>query len=237
MQWKFEHFALLESTNETAREHAPGSVIVAEVQTAGRGRMGRHWYSAKGGLWCSFIIDPREYAQGWRSLPLVAGAALHSMLHAKGLDKARLRWPNDLLIGRSKLAGILVEAPAADKAIIGIGVNISNQLDSVAANLHDPPISLAQLIKPVPEPVVFLQQLAAVLAQKLEVYAREGLSGLADELQLAWQGEREVEIEMGQHSRRGTFVGVDDAGNPVLRDVTTKIAAVSGAHITRLREL
>jgi len=237
MQWKFEHFELLESTNETARQHAAGSVIVAEVQTAGRGRMGRHWYSAKGGLWCSFVIDPCAYAQGWRSLPLVAGAALHSLLHAKGLEKARLRWPNDLLVGRSKLAGILVEAPAADKAIIGIGVNISNRLDSVASNLHDPPISLAQLLKPVPEPRVFLQELAEVLSQKLQVYAREGLAGLADELHLAWQGEREVEIEMGQQSRRGSFIGVDDAGNPILRDVTTKVAAVSGAHITRLREL
>ena len=82
------------------------------MQKSGRGRFNRKWVGEEGGLWSSFTV-PLDTAAGvhWGHLPLVAGLALLNMLRSMGIANARLRWPNDVLIGKSKLAGILVERP------------------------------------------------------------------------------------------------------------------------------
>lgn len=101
-----------------------GSVLVAEEQTAGRGRMGRGWTSPpRAALTFSVLLRPalRE-RRGW--LPLLTGVAVARAVRAvAGLD-ARLKWPNDVLIGERKLAGILAEQ-SGDAVVIGIGVNVS----------------------------------------------------------------------------------------------------------------
>lgn len=108
----------------------PGHIAVCRVQTGGRGRFNRKWIGEEGGLWASFTVPlsaPEDTAADvhWGHLPLVAGLALFNMLRGMGLDSVRLRWPNDLLAGKSKLAGILVERPAENMAVIGIGINVS----------------------------------------------------------------------------------------------------------------
>ena len=86
----------------------------------------------------------------WGHLPLVAGLALFNMLRGMGLDSVRLRWPNDLLAGKSKLAGILVERPAENMAVIGIGINVFNDVSSIAGEIKDPPARLADLVRDCP---------------------------------------------------------------------------------------
>ena len=117
-----------------AREGAPeGTVVVADEQTAGRGRLGREWVSAPGaGLWCSTLI--RMPASGGRGLlPLLAGVAVAEAVRRHGVE-ASLKWPNDVVIdgpaldgtpGPRKLAGILAESDGEDAVVIGIGVNVS----------------------------------------------------------------------------------------------------------------
>lgn len=94
-----------------------GTVIVAETQEAGRGRRGRRWRSPRGGLYVSILLhsDPL--------LSLMAGLAVARALRDEGID-ARLKWPNDVLVGEKKIAGILVEA-VRGWALVGIGVNVS----------------------------------------------------------------------------------------------------------------
>lgn len=109
-----------------ARGLAEGAILVAEEQTAGRGRMGRAWVSPPGAaLTFSVLLRPDKIPsaqRGW--LPLIAGiAAATGVRMLTGLD-ARLKWPNDLLIGGRKLAGILAEA-SGDAVVIGIGINVS----------------------------------------------------------------------------------------------------------------
>src|SRR5262249_25693334 len=110
-----------------AREGAPqGLVIVAERQTAGRGRLGRQWESpARAGLAVSILLRPDvpPARLGW--LPLLAGVALaESVRHVARVD-AYLKWPNDLLLkGDRKTAGILAEA-ADGAVIVGIGLNVT----------------------------------------------------------------------------------------------------------------
>jgi BirA family biotin operon repressor/biotin-[acetyl-CoA-carboxylase] ligase len=118
-----------------ARDGAPeGLVIAAEAQTAGRGRQGRSWHSEPGAaLMFSLLVRPSSVAQaamGW--LPLLAGVATATaILDVTGL-RARLKWPNDVLIEDGKLAGILAER-SGDAVVIGIGVNVLGRRDSLPA--------------------------------------------------------------------------------------------------------
>jgi BirA family biotin operon repressor/biotin-[acetyl-CoA-carboxylase] ligase len=125
------------STNEdlleAARRGAPeGTVLVAESQTAGRGRQGRSWETRPGaGLTCSMLLRPVSVAparRGW--VPLLTGvAAAAAVGEVAGVD-ARLKWPNDLLAGGGKLAGILAEQ-AGDAIVVGVGLNVTARADEL----------------------------------------------------------------------------------------------------------
>jgi BirA family biotin operon repressor/biotin-[acetyl-CoA-carboxylase] ligase len=118
-----------------AADGAPeGTVLVTETQTAGRGRMGRTWLSPPGAaLMFSVLLRPTAVPparRGW--LPLLAGVAIASALRdVTGLDVG-LKWPNDVLTGGGKLAGILAEQSAGTEAIVaGAGLNVSTRRDEL----------------------------------------------------------------------------------------------------------
>ncbi|QTN31833.1 biotin--[acetyl-CoA-carboxylase] ligase [Akkermansiaceae bacterium] len=118
------------STNDELRAlaekgMAEGLVLVAEEQLAGRGRRGAEWFSPKGeSLAFSVLLKPCQPKAFWPRLALVAGLAV-----AEALDRwvplAEIKWPNDVMVGRKKIAGILVEA-GADFVIVGIGINVNS---------------------------------------------------------------------------------------------------------------
>ncbi len=121
----------VDSTNEVARSIAAqckdGTVILAETQTAGRGRLSRPWNSPKGGIWMSLILKPEiPLAQAYR-INMAVSVALARAIHGLYGLKAGIKWPNDLLINERKLCGILMEISAEvdrlDYALIGIGIN------------------------------------------------------------------------------------------------------------------
>ncbi|MCA1813636.1 MAG: biotin--[acetyl-CoA-carboxylase] ligase [Halobacteriales archaeon] len=135
MDWRIERHALLDSTNDEARRRAlagepEGLVVLAEAQRAGRGRRGRVWSSPPGGLYLSVLtrpdIPPRESGR----LALAAGWAVAETVAQLGLAPA-LRWPNDVMLGPRKLAGVLCEThvggDATTWAILGIGLNRAEQ--------------------------------------------------------------------------------------------------------------
>ena len=119
-----------ESTNATLLhdESAPDrSVLVAEHQVSGRGRLDRTWVSPpRAGLTFSVVLRPEPPIPSWGWLPLLAGVALHDAVVAETGLEAVLKWPNDLLCGpsESKLAGILAQTSGA-AVVIGIGLNVS----------------------------------------------------------------------------------------------------------------
>lgn len=109
-----------------------GMVLVAEEQTRGRGRMGRDWVSPpRAALTFSFLVRPAAIPmprQGW--LPLMAGVAVAASLRGVISGDVTLKWPNDVMAGDAKLAGILAEA-TGDAVIIGIGLNVSTEQDEL----------------------------------------------------------------------------------------------------------
>lgn len=119
---------------------AEGFWLVADRQTAGRGRHGRVWNDGSGNFMGSTLAQVRPDDPPAPTLSLVAGLALHRALGRFGLDRVRLKWPNDVLTGGAKLAGVLCERHG-DAVVVGIGVNLAQ-----APHVPDrPTISTAQL--------------------------------------------------------------------------------------------
>lgn len=133
----------LESTNsEVLRQAARldhGAVVVAESQTAGRGRRGAPWLARPGeGLTFSVWLQPEAARALWPRLSLVAGLAVAEAMQAFGIE-AQIKWPNDLLVDGRKLCGILVEAGARG-VVVGIGINVNGtefppELDGQATSM------------------------------------------------------------------------------------------------------
>lgn len=140
MDWDVRRVAETESTNAdvagAARAGAPeGMVIIADHQTAGRGRLDRNWEAPAGsGLMMSALMRPEglDPAQ-WPWIPLMAGLAVGQAVKGAGLEPS-LKWPNDVEIDGRKLAGILVErveTEAGPAAVVGIGLNVSMTADQL----------------------------------------------------------------------------------------------------------
>ena len=120
-----------ESTNADALAAAAagapeGVVVVAEHQSAGRGRAGRSWSAPpRSGLTFSVLLRPPAASRPhWGSLPLLTGVAVAEAVRRVGGVDAGLKWPNDVLVGERKLAGILAES-TADAVVVGVGLNVS----------------------------------------------------------------------------------------------------------------
>lgn len=148
---RIHHFFKIDSTNTVALRLAAegephGALVIAEEQTAGRGRLGRTWYSEKtSGLYLSLILRPELAPQQAPLLTLVAGlAARDAVVKVTGLA-VDLRWPNDLLTGGRKFCGILTEMQAEAQRIhyvvVGLGVNVNHgklpaELEPIATSLR-----------------------------------------------------------------------------------------------------
>ncbi|MDL2317562.1 biotin--[acetyl-CoA-carboxylase] ligase [Eubacteriales bacterium OttesenSCG-928-A19] len=132
----------VDSTNlyarKWAREGAPhGAVVIADRQTAGRGRRGRGWLSPSGtGLWLSMVVRPDIPDEAYPLLPLAAALATADACEAVSHIPVRIKWPNDLIAGGRKIVGILAEREG-DSAVIGIGINVRHQLSDFPPEFRD----------------------------------------------------------------------------------------------------
>lgn len=148
---RFLHFFKTDSTNRVALELAfageeEGAVVLAEEQTAGRGRAGRKWHSEVGsGIYVTVLLRPRLSPVQAPLLTILAGLSLHAAILAQTGLNTELKWPNDILIGGKKLGGILTEMHAEPTqvrfVIVGIGVNVNQEkfppeLSSIATSLR-----------------------------------------------------------------------------------------------------
>lgn len=117
-----------EAANQTRKGAAEGLCIIAEEQTAGRGRQGRTWISEKGsGLYFSIVLRPKIESRFLPLITLMAGVAVHDALEELGL-RPDIKWVNDILIGEKKIGGILaetIETGTGLAVVVGIGVNLT----------------------------------------------------------------------------------------------------------------
>ena len=141
--WRVEVVDATPSTNATVAARArageePGLVVVTEHQTAGRGRLDRVWETPRGvALTFSALLRPEVALADWTWLPLLTGYAVQAAL-ADRVPDVSLKWPNDVLVGDHKIAGILVElveAPDGPVAVVGVGINVNQTLDDLPVAL------------------------------------------------------------------------------------------------------
>ncbi len=154
---RLEHFRVLASTNAFVKARGEagedeGLVVLADTQTTGVGRLSRFWRSPLGGLYFSFLLRPSMLAPSEIQLiTLAAGVAVAKVLQqAYGL-KASLKWPNDVLLGELKVAGILAEqslkGSEVEFTVVGIGVNVNTPLDEFPEDLKSKVSSLQEALK------------------------------------------------------------------------------------------
>ncbi len=159
-----------------AQQGAPhGAVVVAETQTAGRGRLGRHWHSPPGkNLYCSLLLRPmpgRDQQALWSSwIPLIAALAISRAVQVIANLKPTVKWPNDVLIGNRKLGGVLCESSGLGTShaavIVGIGLNVNIRRNDFPEDLRELATSLA-----IESPLLF-DRAALLAAMLLEMETR-----------------------------------------------------------------
>jgi BirA family biotin operon repressor/biotin-[acetyl-CoA-carboxylase] ligase len=190
---RIELFDCLPSTNREASQLAQakiehGTVVIADSQTAGRGRLSRSWFSPAGAnLYFSIILSatrPAEHLTEWLSwLPLISALAAAEAIEQVSSAQVSVKWPNDLLISERKVGGILCEsgtgAGSGPFQIIGIGLNVNGDRDDWPADLHDSATSIWQERKIVVDRNRLLAQLLLELEQCLDELAAHGTSRLA----------------------------------------------------------
>jgi len=134
IRWQVQHFDEIDSTNRLAKELAgngapTGTVITADIQTAGRGRLGKSFHSPQGGLYFSLIVRPDLPISSMMSVTACTASAIHQALKKSGID-TRIKWVNDLFLNSKKICGILSEGSfnaellKMDYLVIGIGINL-----------------------------------------------------------------------------------------------------------------
>jgi BirA family biotin operon repressor/biotin-[acetyl-CoA-carboxylase] ligase len=239
--WLLEVRETVDTTNRLAASMPPWHAVRADIQTAGRGRTGRHWTSDRGGLWLSAVVPcpgPRDF---WALLPLAVGHALLGALSDLGVPGLRLRWPNDLLVGPRKLAGLLVERHSPDTAVVGVGLNVFNDPERSAPDLRASTVRLADLA---PLHHQDLDELASLVLRTIaqgHATLRAGeFPRIAAELNRAWtrQAPRRVALELAGHTRpvQGDFAGIDASGRLLLR-VDESTLVLDPAQVALLREI
>ena len=223
------------STNSWLAER-PGdpAVCFAEFQSAGRGRRGRAWVSPfASNIYMSLGWSFAEWPQGFTALGMVAAIAAVRALKSLGVEGAGIKWPNDLVAGGRKLAGVLVdiqgEPPRATRAIVGVGLNV--RMPAVAATEIDQPwMDLATLTEGDPPE---RNRLAAALIDSLftalDEFAHAGFAAFSADWQaLDLVAGRAVALHSHEQTVTGVAAGVDEQGALLLRTAHGVKRFVSG---------
>lgn len=217
---RIQHFTEIDSTMRVARELAragadEGTVVIAEKQTRGRGRLGRMWMSPAGGIYLTVITRPRVAPTLAPRANLIAAVAVATTLQAMLGVSARVKWPNDVLIEGKKVCGILSEMEAESDTVhyinVGIGMNVNVPVGDAVLNS----VSLAESVgKPV-DRVRLTRQLVTRLLQ----YLRELDSPTVLEMwkEMSDTLGRHVSIQQGEKHVKGLAVDVVDSGALVVR--------------------
>lgn len=219
----YKYLKEVDSTNQKAKELASqgaieGTVVIAETQNHGKGRLQRGWFSpAYRGIWLSVILRPRFLPQEAPKMTLLAAVAVAKVLRDHQVPVG-IKWPNDLLIGSKKIVGILTELSAEIEQIhyvvLGIGVNINIRQDDFSPELQEIATSL-QDISGVPwrrEKLV-----AEMLAEIERLYDAVQENGFAEIFQL-WRKMNitlgsEVTVLCGDISYEGVATDLDESGS------------------------
>ena len=226
---RFHYFAEISSTNTYARRLAEqgakdGELIIADSQTDGRGRLGRHWVSPPNmNLYLSFILRPKLPPARAPQITLMAAVALADTLRSFLPVPPAIKWPNDITVDGKKLAGILTEMNCGDDAvdfvILGIGVNVNYPSDLMPDEIRQRATSVLAERQSTISREDLLWRLIRDLDRCYGELEENGFAALASrwEAYFGWRGQR-VRIEILDQVLFGTARGIDHDGALLLED-------------------
>ena len=233
----FHYFRQIDSTNSYARQLAAdggleGEIVIAEEQTSGRGRLGRNWFSPPFlNLYLSLILRPRMPAAEAPQLTLMTAVALTDAIRAFCSDAAVIKWPNDILIGGRKIAGVLTESSCTGDSlefvIIGVGINVNCGRDLMPQTIRDRATSLLEINGGPVSRENLLCGLIQAMDRCYGILEERGFSAIARE----WEARfglrgREVRVEAGDQTFIGRAAGIDRDGALLVESENGKVERV-----------
>jgi len=219
---EIHHFAEVTSTNDVAKKLAAGgaeegTVIIAETQTGGRGRIGREWFSPKGGVWFSIILRPKVSPEDALRLTLTTAVAVAHVIRRMLRLNSEIKWPNDVLIEGKKVCGILTEMSTSGKivksVVLGIGINANVNVESFPEHLRNSVTSLKKELREEVPRERFLQALLEELERYYTMFTRSEFDLILEEWkELARFLGSHIEVVSCGEKLVGLAVDVDQSG-------------------------
>lgn len=228
------------STNDDAREAAnegapSGTVIVADTQSAGRGRGTHTWHSPSGeNVYVSIVLRPKLDTRRVSAASLVVGVCvarvIERRLHERGRERVKLKWPNDVWVDEKKIGGVLIEGrlrgESVQHLVVGVGVNIKTRVFPL--ELRDKATSLSLLGCEDVDRADVLGELLAEIGRGMLRYEREGLEAFRQELEHK-DGLKGKRVKVGD--RVGVARGIDGEGCVMVERETGFIEKVSSGEL------
>ncbi|MGB8216921.1 MAG: biotin--[acetyl-CoA-carboxylase] ligase [Candidatus Methanoperedens sp.] len=238
-----QYFKETESTNIIAREMAgsveEGTVVIAESQTGGRGRLGRKWLSPEGGIWLSIILKPGIQPLYAPRITLMAGVSAAKTIRSLGIP-AKIKWPNDILINGKKVCGILTEIEAEidmiEYCVVGIGIDANVDTESFPEEIRDSSTSLKKELGREINRVDFVQKLLSEFDALYLKFRKDEFPSILDEWRnmSATIGEW-VKITTQSRTIYGEAIGVDNEGALILETDEGKLEKIVAGNCEHLR--
>ncbi|MBW2541063.1 MAG: biotin--[acetyl-CoA-carboxylase] ligase [Deltaproteobacteria bacterium] len=247
---EIHYFESVDSTNRVALDlarsgSAHGTTVVADQQTAGRGRLGRSFFSPPAtNLYTSIILRPRIHtaeAPSWILAAAVSVAETIEQTLGRAGDVA-IKWPNDVLLGGLKTSGILMElgaeATRVDFLVLGIGVNLNVDRNQFPDEFRDRATSLASHSGHPVDRLAFARRLYGNLEVTLDICADRGFDGVrgAFDARFRMRNQSVSVLELDGSEIRGTALGIDDDGALRLRLDTGDVIRVIAGDVTLTKE-
>ena len=205
---------VVDSTQQRLKEWnvSYGTVLVADRQTKGRGRHGRKWLSQEGGLYFSFLLNPKDF-ENLLQLPLVLGLSVSEALESITKIPFSLKWPNDVYFQEKKISGILCEI-SKDKLIAGIGINVNQK--EVPEEIKERASTLYEITGKEWERKEVLLEVLRKISENLQKFRERGFKDFKERIEgkMLYLGE-EV-ILLGEKEITGKLLGISEKGGALI---------------------
>ena len=225
------------STNDVAAEYARGGrknnglVIFSEYQAAGRGRRGNRWLSEAGqSILCSILLT--DFSEAAELLTLTAAVAVAETIGMCGKNEAKIKWPNDIVLGEKKVAGILLESTGIDSYVLGIGINCHQKKQSFPGELRKIATSIDIQSHGSCDRISLAKRLLTTVEQWLEVAESEGKKVLNRWRQLSTLLGHRIVVEFNSRQFCGNCVGIDPVRGLVVQLERGGVRMFDAAHTT-----
>ncbi len=245
------YFPELTSTNIIARQMVlektdkipEGTIVIAEKQSGGKGRLGKTWFSPAGGIWLSIILYPEIISSYIPLITLMAAVAVVKTIKRLFHQiKVQIKWPNDLLINDRKVCGILTEMCTVTKniqwVIVGIGINANNDSYGLPEDIRKSSISLKEITgQPIPR-AMLVQYLCTELEKFYGMFKRKDFSLILEE----WKRYnniigKNIRLDTGKRIISGEAVNITDRGALIFKtDEGKTIEIISGTILNTRRQ-